>query len=368
MLLATSEKQAKRTKSAESTNPLNPGSDFISFLYPMKVTQPVRLTMVGGGSWATALVKILSENNVNIKWWLRKASDAEHIKKFGHNPSYLSDVQINTRKVKICTKIRDAVRDSDFIILAVPAAFVSDALKGLTPGHFAGKFVISAIKGMIPEANQLVTDWVSDRYGVPAERISVIAGPCHAEEVALEKQSYLTIASPDPTSAQKVADLLRCRFVQTTPVDDIYGIEYSAVMKNIIALACGITHGLGYGDNFQAVLVSNAMQEIKRFVDAVYPKHRDLSGSAYLGDLLVTAYSPFSRNRTFGTLIGRGYTIQSAQAEMNMIAEGYYAVKSIHAINEKFGVNMPITNAVYNILYERAAPTLEMNGLKGMLM
>ena len=324
--------------------------------------------MVGGGSWATALIKILSENNVSIKWWLRKASDAQHIKQFGHNPSYLSDVQINTRKVKVCTKIRDSVKDTDCVILAVPAAFVGDALTGLKPEHFAGKSVVSAIKGMIPGANQLVTDWVSERYNVPVENMAVIAGPCHAEEVALEKKSYLTIASQDPGCATSVADLLRCRFVQTTPVDDIYGIEYSAVMKNIIALACGITRGLNYGDNFQAVLVSNAMQEIKRFVDAIYPKHRDLSGSAYLGDLLVTAYSPFSRNRTFGTLIGRGYTIQSAQAEMNMIAEGYYAVKSIYEINQKFGVDMPVTTAVYNILYDRAAPTAEMNHLQGLLV
>ncbi|GAB3770292.1 NAD(P)H-dependent glycerol-3-phosphate dehydrogenase [Spirosoma horti] len=333
----------------------------------MKVNQPIRLTMVGGGSWATALVKILSENNVSVKWWLRKKSDADHIKTFGHNPSYLSDVQINTRKVKVCTKIKESFKDSDYVILAVPAAFISDALTGLKPADFIGKSVVSAIKGMIPGANQLVTDWVREQYGVPVERMSVIAGPCHAEEVALEKKSYLTIASQNPACAASVADFLRCRFVQTTPVDDIYGIEYSAVMKNIIALACGITRGLGYGDNFQAVLVSNAMQEIRRFVDAVYPKHRDLSGSAYLGDLLVTAYSPFSRNRTFGTLIGRGYTIQSAQAEMNMIAEGYYAVKSIYEINQQFGVNMPITDAVYAILYERAAPTTEMNLLTGVL-
>jgi len=342
-------------------------SNFCVF-HPMKSIQPTRITMVGGGSWATALVKILSENNVTIKWWMRKQADADHIKRYGHNPSYLSDVQINTRKVKVCTKIREAVKDSDFVILAVPAAFVADALTGLQSGHIVGKRIISAIKGMIPASNQLVTDWVSHQYGVPADRIAVIAGPCHAEEVALEKQSYLTIASPDADCAKDVGGLLRCRYVQTTSVDDIYGIEYSAVMKNIIALASGITRGLGYGDNFQAVLVSNAMQEIKRFVDAIYPKHRDLSGSAYLGDLLVTAYSPFSRNRTFGTLIGRGYTIQSAQAEMNMIAEGYYAVKSIYEINRGFSVDMPIVNAVYNILYNRAAPTGEMNALKEKLM
>ena len=284
-----------------------------------------------------------------------------------HNKNYLSDVQINPRKVKVCTKIRDAFTGSDYVILAVPAAFVSDALTGLTAQDFAGKCVISAIKGMIPEKNQLVTDWVSQRYAVPANRVTVIAGPCHAEEVALEKQSYLTIGSTDLSCADEVAKLLTCRFVQASPLDDIYGIEYSAVMKNIIALASGITRGIGYGDNFQAVLVSNAMQEIKRFVDTIAPQHRDLSGSAYLGDLLVTAYSPFSRNRTFGTLIGRGYTIQSAQAEMNMIAEGYYAAKSIYEINRTHQVDMPITDAVYNILYERASPVTEMRELQGKL-
>ena len=323
--------------------------------------------MVGGGSWATALIKILSENNVAIKWWLRSKADADHIKQFHHNKSYLSDVQINPRKVKVYTRVRDAFKESEFVILAVPAAFVSDALDELETRDFAGKCVISAIKGMIPEKNQLVTDWVSAQYGVPTSRIAVIAGPCHAEEVALEKQSYLTIGSTDLACADAVARLLTCRFVQASPLADIYGIEYSAVIKNIVALASGITRGIGYGDNFQAVLVSNAMQEIKRFVDAVYPQHRDLSASAYLGDLLVTAYSPFSRNRTFGTLIGRGYTIQSAQAEMNMISEGYYAVKSIHAINKQYQVDLPITEAVYQILYEGASPVAEMKKLQGKL-
>ena len=323
--------------------------------------------MVGGGSWATALIKILSENNVAIKWWLRSKADADHIKQFHHNKSYLSDVQINPRKVKVYTRVRDAFKESEFVILAVPAAFVSDALDELETRDFAGKCVISAIKGMIPEKNQLVTDWISAQYGVPTSRIAVIAGPCHAEEVALEKQSYLTIGSTDLACADAVARLLTCRFVQALPLADIYGIEYSAVIKNIVALASGITRGIGYGDNFQAVLVSNAMQEIKRFVDAVYPQHRDLSASAYLGDLLVTAYSPFSRNRTFGTLIGRGYTIQSAQAEMNMISEGYYAVKSILAINKQYQVDLPITEAVYQILYEGASPVAEMKKLQGKL-
>ncbi|WP_128545962.1 NAD(P)H-dependent glycerol-3-phosphate dehydrogenase [Larkinella soli] len=329
--------------------------------------QPVRLTVVGGGSWATALVKILSEGNVHIRWWLRSGPDAEHIRKFHHNPSYLSDVRISPRKVRVCTKVREALKDSEFVILAVPAAFIEDALKGVKPEDLAGKSVVSAIKGMIPAQNLLVTDWTEQTYGVPADRIAVIAGPCHAEEVALEKQSYLTIASQNLGCASDVAQLLSCRFVEASPIDDIYGVEYCAVMKNIIALACGITHGLGYGDNFQAVLVSNAMQEIRRLVDKVYPVHRDLSASAYLGDLLVTAYSPFSRNRTFGHLIGRGYSVQSAQMEMNMIAEGYYAVKSIHEVNRQYGVEMPITETVYTILYEKTSPVTATNALKGML-
>jgi glycerol-3-phosphate dehydrogenase (NAD(P)+) len=334
----------------------------------MKHATPVRLAMVGGGSWATALVKILSEGNVSIRWWLRSEADAEHIRQFHHNKSYLSDVQINPRKVKVCTKIREALRDADYVILAVPAAFVTDVLAGLKPAHFAEKTVISAIKGMIPTTNQLVTDWIEATYHVPAQRIGCIGGPCHAEEVALEKQSYLTIASAGTACAEAVAELLTCRFVQASPLNDLYGVEYSAVMKNIIALACGITHGLGYGDNFQAVLVSNAMQEIGRFVNTTYPMPRDLSRSAYLGDLLVTCYSPFSRNRTFGNLIGRGYTIQSAQMEMNMIAEGYYAVKSLHALNARHRVALPITEAVYRILYEGASPKAEMATLKGKLV
>ncbi|MFC5411010.1 NAD(P)H-dependent glycerol-3-phosphate dehydrogenase [Larkinella bovis] len=329
--------------------------------------QPARITVVGGGSWATAIIKILSEGNNHIRWWLRSQQDAEYIKKFHHNPSYLSDVQISPRKVRVCTKIKEALSVSDHVILAVPAAFIGDALEGVKPEQLAGKSVISAIKGMIPGKNQLITDWAEQAFSVPAERIAVIAGPCHAEEVALEKQSYLTIASQNLAFAAEVAGLLNGRFVQTSALGDIYGVEYCAVMKNIIALACGITHGLGYGDNFQAVLVSNAMQEIRRFVDTLFPMQRDLSASAYLGDLLVTAYSPFSRNRTFGHLIGRGYSVQSAQMEMNMIAEGYYAVKSIHEINQQYGVPMPIVEMVYTVLYEKTSPVWATNKLKTVL-
>ncbi len=321
--------------------------------------QPIsdKVAVIGGGSWATALVKILCEQpHIQVRWWLRSRKDIEHIQKFHHNPSYLSDVYLPPKKVKVCHKIKESIKGVDYVILAIPAAFVQEPLRELSPEHWKGKRVVSAIKGMVPDTNQLVTDWVEDAYGVPLDDICVIAGPCHAEEVALEKQSYLTIASTGDSCAEDFARLLTCRFVTANPLPDLYGVEYAAVMKNIVALACGITHGLGYGDNFQAVMVSNAMQEIRRFVTAVDPRERDLSSSAYLGDLLVTAYSQFSRNRLFGNMIGRGYSVKAAQLEMKMIAEGYYAAKSIHFMNQTCQVPMPITESVYRILYEGAAP------------
>lgn len=324
------------------------------------------VAVIGGGSWATAIIKILSENDIKIRWWLRNADDVNFIQTYGHNPHYLSDIQINLRKVKVYTDIVKTLSKANFVILAVPAAFIQQPFQAAAV-HLQDKIIVSAIKGMIPEKNLLVTDWAEQSFGVLPENICVIAGPCHAEEVALEKQSYLTIASKDVQQAEKFARMMTCRFVQASAIDDVYGVEYCAVMKNIIALACGITHGLNYGDNFQAVLVSNAMQEIRRFLDYIYPKHRDLSGSAYLGDLLVTAYSQFSRNRTFGNMIGRGYSVKSAQVEMNMVAEGYYAVKSIHEVNKQYQVPMPITEAVYQILYKKMPPATAIHQLKGVL-
>lgn len=337
-------------------------------LEELKKKIPKQIAVIGGGSWATALVKILSENQVKIKWWIRRKSDVEFIRKYNHNPSYLTDVAINPRKVKTYSKMSDTLHGVEFIILAVPAAFIPATLKDLNKKHFEGKKIVSAIKGMIPEENLLVTDWIEREFNLPIGQTCVIAGPCHAEEVALEKQSYLTIASPSLEVAQSFANLLNCRFLQANAIEDLYGVEYCAVIKNIIAMACGITRGLGFGDNFQAVLVSNAMQEIKLFLDAVYPKvNRDLNNSGYLGDLLVTAYSQFSRNRTFGNMIGRGYSVKSAQIEMNMIAEGYYAVRSIYLISKQHQIKLPIIDAVYHIVYEKANPLTEMNTLKGFL-
>jgi glycerol-3-phosphate dehydrogenase (NAD(P)+) len=337
-------------------------------LEELKKKIPTQIAVIGGGSWATALVKILSENQVKIKWWIRRKADVDFIRKYNHNPSYLTDVAINPRKVKTYNKMSEALNGVEYIILAIPAAFIPATLKDLNKKHFEGKKVVSAIKGMIPEENLLVTDWLTKEFNLPIGQTCVIAGPCHAEEVALEKQSYLTIASPNIEVAQSFANLLNCRFLQANAITDLYGVEYCAVIKNIIAIACGITRGLGFGDNFQAVLVSNAMQEIKIFLDEIYPKeNRDLNNSGYLGDLLVTAYSQVSRNRTFGNMIGRGYSVKSAQIEMNMIAEGYYAVRSIYLISKQHQIKLPIIDAVYRIVYEKINPLVEMNTLKGHL-
>jgi glycerol-3-phosphate dehydrogenase (NAD(P)+) len=325
------------------------------------------VTVIGGGSWATAIVKILSEQPVKIQWWLRHKEDVQYVKKYSHNPKYLRDVQLNLRKVKACNNINEALEGSQFVVFAVPAAFVRPILKEILPENLKNRIVVSAIKGIMPDENQLITDVVEKEFNVNPKNICLIAGPCHAEEVAMEKQSYLTIGCNDLKMGEKFASLLNCRYVKTSVTDDIYGIEYSAIMKNIVAIASGIAHGLGYGDNFQAVLISNALQEIERFIQTAFPLNRNINKSAYAGDLLVTAYSQFSRNRTFGNMIGRGYSVKSAQVEMNMIAEGYYAVKSLHEINKKYKVELPICKAVYHVLYEKISPAVEIQILRDIM-
>lgn len=325
--------------------------------------------MIGGGSWATAIIKMLADNftTKDIYWWMRSSEAISHIKKYRHNPNYLSSVEIRIPEENISNDISEIIGRADYILLNVPAAFLKETLAPITAAQLRGKKVISAIKGIVPDENLIIGEFLNGKYGIPFEDIVVISGPCHAEEVALEKLSYLTIASMDLSLAQDFASLLNTRYIKTNISDDIFGTEYAAVLKNIYAVASGICHGIGYGDNFQAVLISNAIREIKRFVEAVHPISRDIKESAYLGDLLVTAYSQFSRNRTFGNMIGKGYTVKSAQLEMNMIAEGYYAVKCMHHINKKYKVDMPISRAVYAILYEKHAPQIEMRLLTEQL-
>lgn len=320
-----------------------------------------KIAMIGGGSWATAIIKMLTDNEQpkEVFWWMRNEEAISHIRSFKHNPHYLSSVEIKLPDHHISSSIREIVALADFIILNVPAAFLKEALKGIEPADLKGKKIVSAIKGIVPDENQIIGEFMHCRYGVSLADILVISGPCHSEEVALEKLSYLTIAGTELSLAERFAAMLSTRYIKTNVSDDIFGTEYGAVLKNIYAIASGICHGLGYGDNFQAVLISNAIQEMKAFVDAVHPIARDIKESAYLGDLLVTVYSQFSRNRTFGNMIGKGYTVKSAQLEMNMVAEGYYAVSCMHIINKKYQVEMPICEAVYNILYQRYSPQRE---------
>lgn len=325
----------------------------------------LKIAVIGGGSWATAIVKMLTDNTVpkEIFWWMRSEEALQHIRKFRHNPKYLSSVEICVKAENLSTHIKEVVEKAEVILLNVPAAFLKDALLGITAADFKDKKIISAIKGIVPDENQIVGDFIHQHYQFPLEQFLVLSGPCHAEEVALEKLSYLTLASQDKKLASDLACCFNTRYIKTHISDDIYGTEYAAVLKNIYAIASGICHAVGYGDNFQAVLISNAIREIKRFVDAVHPINRDINESAYLGDLLVTGYSQFSRNRTFGNMIGKGYTVNSAQLEMNMVAEGYYASNCLHEVNKKYRVDMPISRAVYAILYEKRSPVTEMKQL-----
>ena len=325
-----------------------------------------KIAVLGGGSWATALVKILSNNTTELLWWMRNQDAVNYIKETKHNPNYLSSVPINTQIVNVTSDLKTACEQADIIVLAVPSAFVHETLSSVKT-DLSSKVFFSAVKGIIPERNQIVGEYIQNEYHVPLKQIGVITGPCHAEEVALERLSYLTIACETNSIAEFMAHQLRCRYIKTTTSDDIYGTEYSAVLKNVIAVSAGIAHGLGYGDNYLSVLISNAIREINRFVDAIHPISRDIKDSAYLGDLLVTAYSKFSRNRMFGTYIGKGYSVKMAQMDMKMVAEGYYAVKCIKEINKDLEVNMPITDAVYAIVYEKLSPRIEFKLLSEVL-
>jgi glycerol-3-phosphate dehydrogenase (NAD(P)+) len=326
-----------------------------------------KIAVLGGGSWATAIVKMLTENSEKVNWWMRDEECIAHIQNFHHNPRYIQSIQFNPNKLNMSSDLQAIVDDSDIIVVAVPSAFLAKAFDDVDIQGIDKKIIISAVKGVVPEHNMIPAEYFHVNFKVPYNRIGMIAGPCHAEEVAMERLSYLTIACQNQEIAQYVADSLSCRYINTTTSDDLFGTELSAILKNVYAVASGICNGLGYGDNFQAVLIAAALRETKEFIDEVHSIHRDVKSSAYLGDLLVTAYSQFSRNRNFGSMVGRGYSVKSAQIEMNMVAEGYYAAKGIYEINKKFKVNMPIMDAVYHILYEKISPIMEMRILTGKL-
>jgi glycerol-3-phosphate dehydrogenase (NAD(P)+) len=327
-----------------------------------------KIAVLGGGSWATAIVKILTENLDEVNWWMRDEETVDYVKKFHHNPKYIQSIQFDVDKLNITTDIQEIVDNSDILIIAIPSPYLAKAFEEMNIKGIENKFVISATKGVVPgETNRIPARFFHKVLNVPYNQMGMIAGPCHAEEVALERLSYLTIACEDQVAATYLAEAMSCRYINTTTSDDLFGTELSAILKNVYAVASGICHGLGYGDNFQAVLIAAATRETKLFMDAVHPIHRDVNSSAYLGDLLVTAYSQFSRNRNFGSMVGKGYSVKSAQIEMNMVAEGYYAAKGIYEINKKFNVDMPIVDAVYHILYDKISPVMEMKLLTARL-
>ena len=317
-----------------------------------------KIAIIGGGSWATAIAKIVVSHTHHIGWYMRRDDRIEDFRRMGHNPAYLTSVHFDINEITFSSDLNKICDMYDTLVFVTPSPYLKNHLRKLKT-RLRDKFVITAIKGIVPDENLSCSELFHQVYDVPFDNLACIGGPSHAEEVALERLSYLTIGCADLEKAQAFADVLASDFIKTKTSSDVIGIEYSSVLKNVYAIAAGICSGLKYGDNFQAVLMSNAVQEMSRFMTAIHPIERSVYDSVYLGDLLVTGYSNFSRNRTFGTMIGKGYSVKSAQIEMEMIAEGYFGVKCMKEINRHMHVNMPILDAVYNILYERISPQIE---------
>ena len=317
-----------------------------------------KIAIIGGGSWATAIAKIVVGHTHHIGWYMRRDDRIEDFKRLGHNPAYLRSARFNVDEIFFSSDINRIVKEYDTLVFVTPSPYLKNHLRKLKT-NIRDKFVVTAIKGIVPDENLVCSEYFHQVYDVPLENLACIGGPSHAEEVALERLSYLTVGCKDVDKAAAFTEVLASEFIKTKTSSDVIGIEYSSVLKNVYAIAAGICNGLKYGDNFQAVLISNAVQEMNRFLTAVHPIQRSIYDSVYLGDLLVTGYSNFSRNRTFGTMIGKGYSVKTAQIEMEMIAEGYFGTKCMRQINRHMHVNMPILDAMYNILYEGINPQIE---------
>jgi glycerol-3-phosphate dehydrogenase (NAD(P)+) len=328
----------------------------------VSIQPKARYTVLGSGSWATAIVKLLSANLPNVGWYVREQEFADHITQHRHNPQFLTEVEFDLRHITLYVDVNEAVRSSDVLIMVIPSAFIEVWMQGLTE-DIRAKFVVSAVKGILPESNRTVLEYLHDEFGADFANMGIVTGPCHAEEVALERLSYLTFACKNLSNSKAVAEVFAGSFMRTILSTDIHGTEYAAILKNIYAVTAGVCHGLGYGDNFQAVMVCNAHVEMKRFLHTLFPANREPANSPYLGDLLVTCYSQFSRNRMFGNMIGKGYRVRDAQLEMSMVAEGYYATKCVHQLNAKYGIDLPIADAMYRILYEGANARKEIEKL-----
>lgn len=317
---------------------------------------PGKIAIMGGGSWATALAKLMLKTNDRIVWYMRRDDRINDFRSLGHNPVYLSDVEFDTSRIDFSSDINEVCRMADTLLLAVPSPYLKSHLAKIRD-DISGKYVVNAIKGIVPDENLLITAYLTKCYGIPHSRQLVVSGPCHAEEVALERLSYLTVAADDKALAAAFAEKLTSEQMLTVLSTDVEGIEYGGVLKNVYAICAGMLHGMKNGDNFLATFVTNCIREMQRFVDVACPhSERNICDSVYLGDLLVTCYSRFSRNHNFGAMIGKGYSVKSAMMEMEMVAEGYYAARCMHIINERYQVEMPILEAVYDILYNGTSP------------
>ncbi len=317
-----------------------------------------KIAIIGSGSWATAIAKIVIEHTHDIGWYFRKEDKIEEFKRKGHNPAYLTSVHFNLNEIFFSSDINEIVEEYDTLVFVTPSPYLKDLLKKLKK-ELHSKLIVTAIKGIVPDEDLVCSEYFHKAYNVPYENLAVIGGPSHAEEVAMERLTYLTIGCSDVDKARSFSEKLASNYVKTKTSQDVIGIEYASVLKNVYAIAAGMCYGLKYGDNFQAVLMSNAMQEMNRFLNTINPIERAIIDSVYLGDQLVTGYSKFSRNHTFGAMIGKGYSVKAAQIEMEMVAEGYFGTKCMKEINRRLLVNMPILDAVYNILYERINPQTE---------
>ena len=305
---------------------------------------------MGGGSWATALAKLMLQSQPAITWYMRRDDRIDDFKRLRHNPAYLTDVEFDIDRIDFSSDINYVCNKADTLLLVMPSPYFKDHADKIT-ADISRKNIVSAVKGIVPDTNELITDYMTRVFGTAPDRTLVVSGPCHAEEVALDRPSYLTIGCNDLERAEAFANCLRGKNTHAITSSDVDGIEYASVLKNVYAIAAGIVHGMKTGDNFCAVLISNAIREMERFVDTVSPRPRHICDSVYLGDLLVTGYSRFSRNHNFGSMIGKGYSVKAARMEMEQTAEGYYGAKCIWDINQRYGGDMPILNAVYSILY-----------------
>ncbi len=312
-----------------------------------------KIAVMGGGSWATALARLLLRNCDSILWYMRRDDRIEDFKRLGHNPAYLTDVQFDVTRIEFSSDINYVCTHADTLLLVMPSPYFKTHINKITV-DISDKYIVSAVKGIVPGDNEIISDFVVNHFGVKSENVLVVAGPCHAEEVALDRPSFLTVGCHNVDNAVEFGKKLSSPNTRTIPSSDVEGIEYAAVLKNVYSIAAGIVHGMKGGDNLLAMLVSNAIREMERFIDEVCPRPRCICDSVYLGDLLVTAYSRFSRNHNFGSIIGKGYSVSTARMEMEQTAEGYYGTKCIKEINKKYGVEMPILDAVYDILYRYA--------------